>query len=145
MAALTENKLRNWYCGGPSGPIKCAVKGGVHIFQGALLVVEKGVGLAKPGVVDTDLQAIGVAEYEVDASAASDGAMYVHAKPGRWGGFNSGTSGDAITSLDVGNAVYVIDDNTVGKTDGSAARSAAGTFMGFDDRGKLIVSIAGGI
>lgn len=143
--ALTNNKLRNWYCGGPSGPIKCAVKGGVHIYQGALVVIEKVVGLAKPGVIDNDLVALGVAEYEVDASAAADGVLYVHAKPGRWGGFTSAGGGDAITAADVGNTVYIVDDNTVAKTDNSGARSPAGTFLGYDDRGKLIVSIAGAI
>lgn len=37
-----------------------------------------------------------------------------------------GTSSDALTQADVGATVYAIDGNTVGKTDGGAARPVAG-------------------
>ena len=39
---------------------------------------------------------------------------------------SSGSSGDALTQADVGATVYLIDGNTVGKTDGSATRPPAG-------------------
>lgn len=144
MAALTNNKLRQWFCGG-HGPFPLPVLGGVHIYQGALICIEKGTGLAKPATVDTDLVALGVAEYEVDATALASGASFVHVKPGRWSGFTSATAGDAITASDIGNVVYMVDDNTLAKTDGSGARSAAGVFLGLDDRGKLILSVGGSL
>lgn len=37
-----------------------------------------------------------------------------------------GTNSDALTQADVGATVYLIDGNTVGKTDGGAARPVAG-------------------
>lgn len=144
MAALTNNKLRQWFCGG-FGPFPVPVLGGVHIYQGALICVEAGVGLAKPAIEDTGLVALGVAEYEVDATNADDGAMFVHVKPGRWSGFSSATAGDAITAADIANVVYMVDDNTLAKTDGTGTRSPAGTFLGFDDRGKLILSVGGSL
>jgi hypothetical protein len=40
--------------------------------------------------------------------------------------FSVGLSSDALTQADVGATVYAIDGNTVGKTDGGAARPVAG-------------------
>jgi len=41
----------------------------------------------------------------------------------------AGTSGDALAQSDVGSAVYLIDEVTVGKTNGSATRPVAGTLL----------------
>ena len=141
MAALTDNRLRNNYCSGTWGEIPVAVKGGEHIFKGALVGVIAGDGLLIPATEDADFICLGVAKHEVDASSASDGELFCGVLPGRWGGFASGTAGDAITAVNLGQDVYAIDDNTVGLTDGTGTRGVAGKFIGLDDRGKLILSV----
>src|SRR5882724_623503 len=45
---------------------------------------------------------------------------------------SAGTAGDALTIADIGSKVYVIDEVTVGKTDGSATRPVAGTLVAVD-------------
>lgn len=47
-------------------------------------------------------------------------------------------SSDAITTADWGKIVYIVDDETVAKTDGSAARSAAGVCRGVDLAGVWV-------
>ena len=47
-------------------------------------------------------------------------------KRGCWKFANS-TAGDAITDADYGTTCYVVDNQTVAKTNGSSTRSAAGT------------------
>jgi hypothetical protein len=44
----------------------------------------------------------------------------------------SGTGGDALTQANVGQSVYVINETTVGATNGSNTRPLAGTMMYYD-------------
>lgn len=144
--ALTDNKLRQKYGCALTHPFPVAVKGGEHIFKGALIgVLSTGAsaGLMIAAIEDADFVCLGVADYEVDAQLVADGALYGHVVPGRWGGISSATAGDAITLAQMGQVVYAKDDNTVAKTDGGATRGAAGKLVGFDDRGKLILSLGG--
>lgn len=143
--ALSDNKLRQKYGCVQTHPFPCAVKGGEHIFQGALVGVIAGEGLLMAGHVDGygDFIGMGVAEYECDAQLASDGELYCHVIPGRWGGFASAADADEVTIANIGQTVYCEDDNTVALTDGSGTRGPAGKVIGVDDRGKLILSLGG--
>ncbi|HEY8136256.1 MAG TPA: hypothetical protein VIF61_00350 [Methylocystis sp.] len=96
------------------------VKGGVLIFQGALVVL--AAGLAKPGVAAAGLIALGRAEETVDASTAADGDLFVNVSRGLFKWENS--AGDALTLADVGANAYILDDQTVAKT--ATDRSSAG-------------------
>lgn len=75
-------------------------------------------GLRVAGVVDLD-------DKDVFVSTAVDGADTVKTK---WGvfPFKIGTSTDALTIADLGNDVFVMDDQTVGRTDGAVGRPVAG-------------------
>jgi len=144
MAALTDNRIRASWCSGVFGRIPVAVKGGVHIFKGALVGVTAAEGLLMPAEVATDLIIMGVADYEVDARTAADGALFGHVSPGRWGDFDSASGLNAVEVNDLGSIVYAVDDNTVSLTDQTGTLSVAGRFIGLDDRGKLILTVGAG-
>lgn len=77
-------------------------------------------------------------------SPASNGAVEVGWEEGDFE-LESGTAADALTVANVGDTVYIIDDNTVGATDGTGTRSAAGKLVGISPNGKPIVRIGLGL
>ena len=56
-------------------------------------------------------------------------------------GFQNGTNADALTIGDIGDPVYLISGNTVGKTNGGGTRLAAGTLVNIEQSGLLVVKI----
>lgn len=112
---------------------------------------------AKPfvgGVVATDATGYGVAATAVtglivsgilrpkagypaqyDNTGGANGAIIAPVQQGIFA-MHVGTAGDALAQADLFAPVYLVDDNTVGKTDGGATpRSLAGIFMGFTPNG----------
>jgi len=112
------------------------VKGGVKIFIGALVVLD-AAGYAKPGVTALSLKADGRAEAFVDNSAGADGAVNVPVRAGNYYYANSAST-DTIAQADVGNTAYIVDDQTVAKTDGGGTRSAAGKIIDVDATGVWV-------
>lgn len=111
------------------------VKGATKIFAGSLVVLASG--LAKPGATATGLKAVGRAEEQVDNTNGGDGDLRVTVRRGTFRFANS-TSGDAIALSDYGATCYVVDDQTVAKTDGSGTRSAAGIIRDVDPAGVWV-------
>lgn len=111
-------------------------------IAGTLAVVD-AAGVIKMGVTGTGLFAVGRFEKAYDNTLGGDGAFKAEARPGVFGWFNS-TSGDQITSADVGSLAYIVDNCTVAKTDGGSTRSVAGVIIriGDDpaDLGKVYVA-----
>lgn len=105
----------------------------VVCFPGAIGCLN-GSGLATPGAAATTLLAVGrvVRQYTTDA-----GAVRVEMERGCFKYGNS-ASGDAITNAEYGKQVYIVDDQTVAKTDGSSARSVAGICRGVDSDGVWV-------
>ena len=117
-------------------PIAAATK----LYQGGIVCVNAS-GLAVPGSTSTTLKAAGVAEKTYDNSAGAASAFNVEALAGvHW--LNSGTAGDAITQANLGATVYIIDDNTVGLTNGGATRSVAGVVVDVDSVLGIAVRIS---
>jgi hypothetical protein len=112
-------------------PVKAATK----IYAGALVVLD--AGKAKGGAAATGLIAVGRAEEQVDNSDGSDGDLTVKVRRGTFRYANSAST-DAITMSEVGKTVYIVDDQTVAKTDGSSARSAAGICRFVDSAGVWV-------
>lgn len=110
------------------------VKGGVKIFQGALVALASG--LARPGYEAAGLVAVGCAEETVDATGLADGVAKVKVRKGVFKWRNNGA--DALAAADVGAVAYVLDDATVTKT--AAGRSAAGSVFQVEDDGVWIVT-----
>lgn len=106
-------------------------------IYGGSIVCRNASGYAVPGSTATTLKALGVAEEQVDNAAGAAGAKSVRIRKGTFRFANS-TSTDAITIADIGNDCYVVDDQTVAKTNGSSTRSVAGKVADVDSNGVWV-------
>lgn len=125
------------------------VKGGVQLFPGAI-VVQGADGYAKPGATATGLTALGRAEAAADNRLGDDGDMVVVVKRGVFR-FDNSAGGDQITAAEIDAAAYLVDDQTVAKTDAGGTRSRAGIVRDVDadgvwiELGSLAALSAGGL
>jgi hypothetical protein len=106
------------------------VAGGAKIFGGAMVVIN-ATGFAAPGSTSLTVTYVGRAEDNVDNTAGADGAKTVSVrrkKVFKWANFAT----DPVAQADVGKQVYIVDDFTVAKTNGTGTRSVAGKLMGVD-------------
>ncbi len=112
-------------------------KGNTKIYNGSIVVSQ--AGYAKPGVTGTGLTTLGIANIAPVIQASdttatgpsgqlADGIATVRVAQGVFLLGNS-TAGDAIAQADVYSVCYVVDDQTVAKTDGTGTRSIAGVIM----------------
>ena len=118
----------------------------VKIYPGALVVIQSGVGYAKPAVTGTGLIACGVADPDPllpvsDSTGLNSGDLVVRVLQGVFA-FNNSTSGDLIAQADVGKKCFIVDDNTVAKTSASATRSVAGVIVGINSIDGVYVAVA---
>lgn len=133
MAALTEGRTTK------SRELKTVARGvlaGVKIFEGALTVIT-AAGYAKPGVTGLNFKSQGRAKGTVDNTGGANGAKTVEIDRGCFQYANS-AAGDLITIADIGATAYVVDDQTVAKTDGGGTRSAAGEIIDVEATGVWI-------
>lgn len=107
------------------------------IFAGALVALDAS-GNAVPGSVAATLTARGVAQATVDNSNGSAGDLQVETRKGVFR-FNNSAGGDEITRADIGSTCYIVDDETVAKTDDESARSAAGVIEDLDADGVWVL------
>lgn len=94
------------------------------IHQGAIVVLT-AAGYAKPAVTGTGLLAVGIAREPVDATGLASGALTVEVEEMIAGCANS-AGGDEITIAELGEIVYLVDDQTIAKTSAGGTRSVAG-------------------
>jgi hypothetical protein len=106
------------------------------IYAGALVALT-AAGYLTPGAAATTLKPVGRANETKDATGIASGAQTVSVEAGIFAWANS-SAGDAITIADIGNVCYIVDDQTVAKTDGSGARSAAGIVFDVDSDGVWV-------
>lgn len=105
------------------------------IYAGSLVVVDSGY--AKPGETATGLTYIGRADEMVDNSAGANGDQSVTVRRNqafKW----ENLPGDPITEADLFSQCYIVDDETVAKTDGTGTRSVAGTVVAVDSDGVWV-------
>lgn len=107
------------------------------VIHAGALVVADGDGYAQPGAVATGLTAVGRAEETVDATNKNDGDLTVKVRRGVFR-FKNSASTDEITAGEIGTTCYIVDDETVAKTNGSNARSAAGKVYDVDAQGVWV-------
>ena len=133
MAALTEDRStqerqgRNF-----SRPVAADTK----IFLGALVCLS-ATGYATPGATATTLVADGVAMSSADNTDGAAGDVRVDVRKGCFP-FKNSAAGDAITIADIGSECYIVDDQTVAKTDGTSTRSVAGKIVDLDAFGVWV-------
>jgi hypothetical protein len=108
----------------------------VAIYAGSIVMLN-ATGYATPGATATGQVAAGRAAEQVDNSAGADGAVNVEVETGVFQFANSAST-DEITAAEVGDTCYIVDDQTVAKTDGTGTRSAAGKVVGVDSDGVWV-------
>ena len=133
MTAATKNRNTPHRLGLSRGLLVAAA---AECFAGTIAVIN-AEGYAEPGTTATGLTAAGVFDHYQDNTDGADGDQLVEVKRGNFYFANS-TSTDAITAADTGQVCYIVDDQTVAKTDGTATRSPAGIVDGVDDHGVWV-------
>ena len=132
MTALTAARNTPERAGDVVGyPVKASVKpilGGIAVLN---------AGYAAPGTTATGLIAIGRFEETVDNTAGSNGDVSVQVKRGTFK-FGNSSAGDLIAQADVGADCYIVDDQTVAKTNGTNTRSVAGKIIAVDADGVWV-------
>ncbi|SFM67059.1 hypothetical protein [Nitrosomonas communis] len=118
------------------GIIPVPVATNVKIYAGSL-VAANASGYATPGAVATTLTYLGRAEEQVDNTGGANGDKTINIrrkKVFKWK--NHGA--DAVTQAELGQTCYIVDDETVAKTDGTDTRSVAGKVVGVDSDGVWV-------
>lgn len=133
MAALTtdRNTLKR-----DAVQFEFPVAANTMLYAGGIGCVNSS-GYAVPGSTSTTLKAIGRIDEVANNVGGAAGAIRVKLRRGCYGFANS-TAGDLITLADVGASCYIVDDQTVAKTNGGATRSVAGVIRDVDAKGVWV-------
>ena len=102
-------------------PMAAAAK----VFAGTIAVLDASGNLNK-GTTATTLKCVGVFDQPFDNTGGAAGAISGEAKVGVFGPFANSSAGDLIANADVGADCFIVDDQTVAKTNGTSTRSVAG-------------------
>ncbi|MXR36714.1 hypothetical protein [Craterilacuibacter sinensis] len=117
--------------------IVAPVAASVKILAGTL-VAANAAGFATPGATSTTLAYLGMADANIDNSAGADGALTVPIRRGKalkWA--NDG--GDPVTQASLGRPCFIVDNQTVAKTNGTNTRSQAGIVVALDADGVWVI------
>lgn len=112
-------------------------KSGVRFYVGAIAAIDAATGFATKGAPSTTLKGAGIVQEQIDNTAGADGAVNVTIRRGQWRVANSAGT-DQLTLKDVGSTAYIVDDQTVAKTDGGGTRSIAGTVVDVESAGVWV-------
>ncbi len=104
------------------------------VFAGSILMRNATGDLIKGA---TALACIGSGRADVRLASTTAGVTAIQYKAGMHRFANS-AAGDLITKADIGTACYIVDDQTVAKTNGAATRSPAGLVEGVDANGVWV-------
>ena len=142
MAALVGERDTKKLAGdGPSIEVmEIPQKGGTVLYAGAQTCIDTNK-FAQPGVEATGLTAIGRCEQTSDAIKLADGVAKVVVRAGvfKWLNNFENLVGDTVDK--VGAVCYVLDDQSVVKTDGGGKRSVAGVVHRIDSDGVYVLQV----
>lgn len=116
--------------------LSLAMAAAVIIYAGSM-VARDGSGNATPGATATTLFGVGRAAGSIDNSAGAAGDAVVEVEKGIFQFANSAAA-DEITAADIGSDCYMVDDQTVAKTNGTSTRSVAGKVFDVDAKGVWV-------
>lgn len=133
MPALNADRVTPWRAG---EDFEFPVAASTLIYAGALVCINAS-NLATKGAVSTTLKCVGVAQARCDNSAGAASSKRVKVRRGCFQFANS-AAGDAIALADVGSDCFIVDDQTVAKTNGSNTRSVAGKVRAVDAAGVWV-------
>jgi hypothetical protein len=111
------------------------------IYAGSLVMLNAS-GNATPGATATGQIAVGRAREQVDNSGGSAADLNIEVEQGIFRWANSAST-DAITKAEIGDLCYIVDDQTVAKTNGTNTRSVAGTIVDVDSDGVWVKTVYG--
>lgn len=132
MTALTAPRIT--HNRGGTRRLVLALAAATTVFQGGIVCVNSA-GYAVPGATATGLVAMGrAADTVVNAGLA--GAVSVELEAGTFYFANQGN--DAVTRAEIGRVCWLVDDQTVAKSDGNGARSLAGIVIDLDADGVWV-------
>ena len=117
------------------------LKANAVVYEGGMVAVDS-TGYGVDAATATGYQLVLVATASADNTGGANGAIGVNCWVAEAKYLNSGT--DAVVQASLGTTVYVQDDQTIAKTNGTSTRSAAGTCTELDSDG-VWVSFGGGI
>lgn len=103
-------------------------------YAGAILALD-ATGKGTPGATATTLKGLGRVKRTVTSGGAD--VVQVEYERGLFRYANS-AAGDAITAADIGGSAYMVDDQTVAKTNGTNTRSVAGIIRDVDALGVWV-------
>ena len=127
MTALTSERNTPMRAGDTRvEPVAATVK----VFKGSL-VMRNAAGFLTKGATALNGIGLGRAEQTVDNTTGAAGAATMEYRRGIFPFANSG-GGDLIAQGDVGKLCWIVDDQTVAKTDGGGTRSRAGIIDGIE-------------
>ena len=106
------------------------------IYAGSLVCINAS-SLATKGAVATTLKTVGIATERADNSAGAAGAIRVKVRRGCFR-FTNSAAADLIALADIGADCFIVDDQTVAKTNGGATRSIAGKIRDVDADGVWV-------
>lgn len=108
----------------------------VKIYAGAIVMLN-ATGYATPGATATGQICVGRAGEQVDNTGGADNAVSVTVTTGVFK-FKNSAAGDLIGIANIGDDCYIVDDETVAATNGTATRSVAGKVVGVDSDGVWV-------
>lgn len=111
------------------------LKAGAQVFKGGIVQGEAGLGVA--GKTGLNLYPLGIARKSA-VNTGANGAVRVEVNRGAFYVDNATAAADVITAADRYKECYVIDDHTVGKTDGGGTRSVAGRILDVEGSEVLV-------
>lgn len=108
---------------------------GAVAIAGGIAVLNAG-GFSQPGTTATGLVADGIYQ-ETVANTGANGAIAAPVLKGVFRLANSAAA-DLITIAEIGDICFIVDDQTVAKTDATGTRSAAGVIKDVDADGVWV-------
>lgn len=105
------------------------------IFKGAI-IMRNAAGYLIKGATAVGSFGAGVAQTLVDNTAGANGALSVSWRPGV--AYLANQPGDLCLVTDIGAKCWIVDDQTVAKTNGTATRSPAGVIEDVDANGVWV-------
>lgn len=112
------------------------IEANVTCWQGGMVQVN-AAGRVVPASATIANRTLGLAVRTVNNVGGAAGAATVKVRRGTFRYANS-TAGDLLARLDIGATCYVVDDQTVAKTNNAGARPAAGIVHDVDAQGVWV-------
>jgi len=135
-AATSKRSTQKWDSGVMPHSFSLGVKAATSLYQGTIVCADS-TGYAVAGAVSTTQKVLGVAQADADNASGSSGAINVEIKAGVFQFANSAAA-DEITQAEVGSYCYIVDNQTVAKTDNGGTRIRCGKIMGVDSAGVWV-------